>query len=100
MASGAKSTNRDTGARPDDPDLTADIRQLRDDIATLTEHLKETGNRSVSRARQAARESADQLRGSAEEWQHEMAETVREKPLTALALAAAAGWLLAMITRR
>jgi len=54
----------------------------------------------MSRARRAAWEQADQLRDSAEELQDDVIEAVREKPLTALALAAGAGFLLAMMMRR
>ena len=97
---GGKSTSRDTDAQREEPDLATDIRQLREDISKLTEHLMETGNRSMWRARRAAMEGADQLRDSAEEWQSDMAQAVREKPFTALALAAGVGWLVAMIMRR
>jgi ElaB/YqjD/DUF883 family membrane-anchored ribosome-binding protein len=97
--SGAKGP-KDNGRQPDNRDLEADIQQLRADIAQLTEHLMQVGNRSMSRARQAAWEQADHLRGSAEEFQDDVVEAVREKPLTALAIAAGAGFLLAMIMRR
>ncbi|WP_163271638.1 DUF883 family protein [Chelativorans alearense] len=96
----AKATNKDADPQSGAPDLTADIRQLREDIARLADDLRKTGSRSVSRAQQAARESAEDLRGSAEEWQDDVAKTVREKPFTALALAVGVGWLLAMMTRR
>lgn len=93
-ATGTKGRDRSTGAQTvGEPDLAADIQQLREDVARLTEHLRETGNRSMSRAREAAMESA-------EEWQHDLTEAVREKPITALALAAGAGWLFAMMMRR
>jgi ElaB/YqjD/DUF883 family membrane-anchored ribosome-binding protein len=81
-------------------DVEADIQQLKEDIARLKDHLMQVGNRSMSRARRAALEQADQLRGSAEEFQDDEIETVREKPLTALALAAGAGFLFAMMMRR
>lgn len=80
--------------------MRSDIEQLRRDIAKLSEDLKKTGNRSMSRVRQAATESADQLRGTASDLQDDLAETVREKPLTALAMAAGVGFLFAMIMRR
>jgi len=86
--------------RAETRNLEADIQQLRSDIAQLKDHLMQLGNRSMSRARRAAWEQADQLRDSAEEFQDDVIETVREKPLTALALAAGAGFLLAMMMRR
>lgn len=97
---GAKSTKDDKFPEGDAATLNADIQQLREDIALLKEHLMETGNRSVFRARKAAKDSAEQLRGSADEFQEDIAERVREKPLTAVALAAGIGYLFAMITRR
>lgn len=97
---GAKGSKDDDAAQAEAQTMNADIQQLREDIARLTEHLRQTGNRSMSRARQAAQEGADQFRGSAEEVQHDLTEAVREKPLTALALAAGVGFLFAMMTRR
>ncbi|WP_265515728.1 DUF883 family protein [Nitratireductor luteus] len=88
-----KASNRSTGTRGGTENLESDIQRLRDDIAKLTEDMRKMGNRSLSRARQAATESA-------EEWQSEITETVREKPFTALAVAAGVGWLLAMMMRR
>ena len=102
---GAKPGRDDTqrgsnGEGMENKDLTSDIQQLRQDIAQLTDHVMEVGNRSVSRARRMASQQADQIRGSAEDFQDDVIESVREKPLTALALAAGAGFLLAMIMRR
>lgn len=95
---GTRSTKADVQAK--EPDLEADIRQLREDIMQLTQHLKQTGNRSVSRAQRVAKESVDQLKGTAHDLEGELVESVREKPLTAVALAAGAGFFLAMIMRR
>src|SRR5690606_37365111 len=77
-----------------------DIKQLREDIARLSEHMKKIGSRSVYTAQRAAKESAQQLRGTAEDYQEELAEMVREKPFTALALAAGIGYLFALISHR
>ncbi|WEX10043.1 hypothetical protein [Chelativorans sp. AA-79] len=91
---------KESNERAESRNLEADIQQLRDDISQLTEHLMQLGNRSMFRARRAASEQADHLRGSAEEFQDDVIESVREKPITALALAAGAGFLLAMMMRR
>lgn len=103
--SGAKAAKNDipmgdADKRAEGRDLEADIERLREDIARLTEHLMQAGNRGMRRARRAAMDSADQLRGSAEDLQNDMAETVRERPFAALALAAAAGFLVAVMMRR
>ncbi|WP_309085111.1 hypothetical protein [Chelativorans sp.] len=88
------------GTSAEGRNLDSDIQQLRSDIARLSEHLMQLGNRSVSQARRAALEQADQLRGTAEEFQDDVIEAVREKPITALALAAGAGFLFALMMRR
>lgn len=80
--------------------LENDIKQLREDVSLLSEHIREIGSRSMSRAQRAARDGADQLRGTAEDVQEEVAEMVREKPFTALALAAGIGYLFALISHR
>ncbi len=96
----------------DEPmDLEAEIRQLREDIAKLTEQLATTGEHSFSAARRAATESVEQLRAQGEaafeglrsnarEMEDELATRVREKPITAIAIAAGIGYLLALLSRR
>lgn len=100
---GAKaSSNRDQDAATmeNGSSVENDIKQLREDIALLSEHIREIGGRSVYRAQRAAMESAEQLRGTAEDYQEELAEMVREKPFTAIALAAGIGYLFALISHR
>jgi len=99
---GAKaSSNRDQDATMENgSSVENDIKQLREDIALLSEHIREIGSRSVYRAQRAAKESAEQLRGTAEDYQEELAEMVREKPFTAIALAAGIGYLFALISHR
>ena len=80
--------------------LESDIKQLREDVALLSDHIRELGSRSMNRAQQAATEGAEQLRGTAEDVQEEVAELVRAKPFTALALAAGIGYLFALISHR
>jgi ElaB/YqjD/DUF883 family membrane-anchored ribosome-binding protein len=112
MAAAAKSG----GAEPDpkgmpSPDLEADIRQLREDIARLTEQLSKTGSHSYGTARRAAAESVEQLRAQGEaamdglkanarDIEEQVLATVREKPVTALAIAAGIGYFLALLSRR
>jgi ElaB/YqjD/DUF883 family membrane-anchored ribosome-binding protein len=92
-------------------DLEADIRQLREDLAKLTEQLARTGQHSFGAAKRAATESVEQLkaqgeaaidrlRGQAHDLEDELVTHVREKPLTSLAIAAGVGYLLAMLSRR
>ncbi len=92
-------------------DIEADIRQLREDVAALTRQLSRTTERTYDSARQAAADGIDQirvqgeaaldtLRTGARDMEAEVIRTVREKPVTALAIAAAFGYLVAIFTRR
>ena len=111
-AAGSKSTRTDNeaGARLN-PDLDADIRQLRADIAKLTEQLNTTREHSYNTARRVAKEGVEQLkvhgeagveglRSNARDLEAQLLETVREKPVTSLAIAAGVGFLFAMMSRR
>jgi len=88
-SSASESATNDTRTR----DLESDIQRLRDDITQLTAHLKQTGDNSLARAKDAAREQARSI-------EKDLEERVREKPLHALAMAAGAGFFLAMMFRR
>lgn len=90
--------------------LEADIKQLREDVAVLTRHLKETGDATYKNARRAATDRAekvreqgeaavDSLRDSAQDLEDQVSDAVRRKPITALAIAAVAGYLLAVARR-
>lgn len=92
-------------------DLEADIRQLKADIERLGEQLARTGQHGYGAARQAAADGAEQLRAQGEaavdslranarDIEGQLIETVREKPMTSLAVAAGIGYLLALLSRR
>src|SRR5262249_25812882 len=92
-------------------DLAADIEQLKADIAKLTKQLQETGQHTYGAARRAASEGVEQLRMQGEaayeqlksqagDFEEQLTNTVREKPVTALAIAAGVGFLFAVMTRR
>lgn len=97
------------GSAPDD--LEAEIARLREDVARLTGQLARTGEHSYSTARRAAVEGAEQLRATgaaaaaavrsnADDIERQVVDAVREKPLTALAIAAGIGCLLGLMSRR
>jgi ElaB/YqjD/DUF883 family membrane-anchored ribosome-binding protein len=112
MAAAAKTPKSD--ADPEtipSADLEADIRQLREDIAKLKEQLAETGSHSYGTARRAAAEGVEHLRAQGEaaldglksnarDIEEQVLATVREKPVTSLAIAAGVGYLLALLSRR
>ncbi|MEI9424844.1 hypothetical protein O7A70_27140 [Mesorhizobium sp. Cs1299R1N1] len=92
-------------------DLEADIRQLKADIDKLTKQLAQTGEHGYGTARRAAAEGVEQLRaqgeaafdslrGNARDIEAQMVASVREKPVTSLAIAAGVGFLFALLARR
>lgn len=92
-------------------DLEADIRQLRDDIAKLTEQLAVTGQHSYGTAKRAASEgvaqlkaqgeaAVDQLKQNASDLEGQLVDKVREKPITSLAIAAGIGYFVALLSSR
>ena len=99
------------GAERPRADLEADIRQLREDFARLAKQLSTTGEHGYGAARRAAVDGADQLRSQGEavieelranarDIEAQLTNTVREKPVTSLAIAAGIGYLLALLSRR
>lgn len=111
MAAAAGRSSKSAGETGPSPDLEADIRQLREDIAKLAEQLAATKEHSYSAARRAAAEGVEQLRtqgeaaieglrANANDIQEQVIATVREKPVTSLAIAAGVGFLFALLSRR
>ena len=111
MATTSTKSSKDNGAAPTPEDLAAEIEQLKADIAKLAEQLQETGQHSYSAARRAAAEGVDQLkaqgeaameslRASANDFERQISDSVREKPMTSLAIAAGVGYLFALLARR
>jgi ElaB/YqjD/DUF883 family membrane-anchored ribosome-binding protein len=110
-AAASRSEKSENGGRLTPQDLEADIQQLKDDIAKLAKQLAATGEHSYGAVRRATAEGADQLRvqgeaaldtirTNAKDIEQQILTTVREKPVTALAIAAGIGFLLAVMTRR
>ncbi|NGN42394.1 DUF883 domain-containing protein [Mesorhizobium sp. CGMCC 1.15528] len=111
MAAAAGKSTRNGNDTVTTSDIEADIRQLRADIAKLTEQLATTGEHSYGAARRAAKEGVDQLRaqgeatieslrGNAKDIEDQITAAVREKPVTSLAIAAGVGFLFALLSRR
>lgn len=111
MATAPDKTAKSNVDNPTQSDLEADIRQLREDITKLTEQLARTGQHSYGAARRAASEGVEQLRAQGEaameglksnarDIEDQLTTTVREKPITALAVAMGIGYFLALLSRR
>jgi ElaB/YqjD/DUF883 family membrane-anchored ribosome-binding protein len=92
-------------------DLASDVAKLREDITRLANEIAALGRQSVNTAKRAAAEGVDQLRAqgeagvdglraNAQDAQEQLVQTVREKPITSLAVAAGIGFLFALMTRR
>lgn len=97
-------------SNPSPQDLEAEIARLREDVASLAAQLQKTGEHSYSAAMRAASEGAehirakgeaavDSLKSSASDIEQQISDAVREKPITALAIAAGVGYLLAVLRR-
>lgn len=104
-----KSSKAGTNRSPQD--MEAEIARLREDVARLGEQLSKTGEHSMSAARRAASEGAEQLRvkgeaavesirSNANDIEQQVTDAVREKPITSLAIAAGVGFFLALLSRR
>jgi ElaB/YqjD/DUF883 family membrane-anchored ribosome-binding protein len=107
----AAAADAETASGATERSLEADIRQLQKDVAKLTEQLTKTGRHSYDTARKAAAVGVDQLksqgesayedlRTGAENIEAQISDTVREKPMTSLAIAAGVGFLFALLSRR
>lgn len=110
-AAAASKARAGNGTKATPEDLEAEIARLREDVARLTDQLARTGEHTVSAAKRAARDGADHvrargeaaveaLRSNAGDVEQQVTDAVREKPITALAIAAGIGYFLAMLSRR
>ena len=114
MANAKKST-KNVVALQAEPDLAAQVETLRQDIAELTKTVKlqakATASEKVSTVKTAALEKAAAVKTAALETKDTAAEkykelttsaenSIREKPLTSVAVAVGAGLVLGMLTRR
>jgi len=107
----ATASGRTATDAPSNADLEADIQQLKADIEELTRQLAKTGEHGYGAARRAAAEGVEQLRaqgeaafdsvrGSAQDIEAQLIASVREKPVTSLAIAAGVGFLFVLLSRR
>lgn len=106
-----KTAKSGSGPKSSPEDMEAEIARLREDIAKLTAQLQAAGEHSMSAARRAASEGAEQLRvrgeaavgalkANADDLEAQITEAVREKPITSLAIAAGLGYFFALLSRR
>lgn len=95
---------------PREEDLETQVEKLRDDIKSISNTLTRMGQNTVkdvqNSARQRAQDLADRGQSMLEEAQGELGslekqlkDTIRDRPLTAVAGAVALGFLIAVMTR-
>lgn len=93
------------------PDLQAQVTALKEDIASIAATLAKIGKNSAreatsnasssfENARARGEDALDEIRSQAKALEDQLTETVRENPLTTVAVAAGVGFLLALIARR
>jgi ElaB/YqjD/DUF883 family membrane-anchored ribosome-binding protein len=93
------------------PNLEADIKQLRADLEKLAKQMAAISEHGYGTAKRAAAFGAeqlraqgeaklDELRASAKDIEEQIMASVREKPVTSLAIAAGVGFLFALLARR
>lgn len=94
-----------------DPDLQAQVAALKEDIANIAATIAKIGKNTARDATRSAassyetakvrgEETLDDIRLHARELEDQLAQSVRENPLTTIAVAAGVGFLLALIARR
>ena len=109
-ANGAAPARRRARATTQPDDLEAQVAQLQSDIKSITQTLQRMGESKVGEAQSYAKRRAADLRGKGEEMlesaqdefnalEKQIKDTIREKPLTAVAGAVALGFILAVVTR-
>jgi ElaB/YqjD/DUF883 family membrane-anchored ribosome-binding protein len=100
MSSPSNTSGNGTPGKTDFDTLKADMKALREDLATL---LKDTGAYASTQARAASlkgRELAEDAGEKAVEYRDAVADKVREHPLAAVGIALAAGFVLASLSRK
>lgn len=91
-------------------ELEAQIAQLQADLKSITHTLSRLTGTTVEEAKNFAsseirhlkrrgQHMLDDAQGHAEEYEQQLKDTIREKPLTAVATAAGIGFVLALLTR-
>lgn len=109
-ANGAAAPRARRSARAKSDDLEAQVTQLQNDLKAITQSLARLGENKVDEVKGVAKQRAAELKGKGEEMiesaqdefnalEKQIKDTIREKPLTAVAGALALGFIVAVITR-
>jgi ElaB/YqjD/DUF883 family membrane-anchored ribosome-binding protein len=109
-ATSTANRTRRTAARAKADDLESQVAQLQSDLKSIAQTLTRMGEGKVDEVRSMAKSRASEIRGKGEElvesaqdefnaFERQIKDTIRERPLTAVAGALALGFLIAVITR-
>lgn len=104
------STTR-SASKPREAQLEDQVAQLQDDLKAIAATLARLSNEKVSEVRDVARSEArhlqrqgqhvmDDVQDQASAMEKQLKDTIREKPLTAVASAVGIGFILALLSRR
>jgi ElaB/YqjD/DUF883 family membrane-anchored ribosome-binding protein len=104
----ATRTRRASRAKADD--LEAQVTQLQNDLKSITQTLTRMGENKVGEVKGMAKNRAAEIKDKGEEmletahdefnaFEKQIKDTIREKPLTAVAGALALGFIIAVVTR-
>ncbi|ODT66393.1 MAG: hypothetical protein ABS75_28330 [Pelagibacterium sp. SCN 63-23] len=91
-------------------ELEAQVKQLQDDLKSITETLGKLTNAKMDEAKSVAKTEFDHLKrkgqevmsdaqDQAEVYEKQLKDTIREKPLTSVATALGIGFVFALLTR-
>lgn len=109
-ASGASAAMGASLDKSREDELEAQVAQLRSDLQAIGETLKKLTTEKASEAKDLAQTELSHLKrkgehlvadaqNQAEEYEQQLKDTIREKPLTAVATALGIGFVLALVTR-
>lgn len=109
-AASRSSASRSAARRRAEPDLEAQVQQLQDDIKGIAASLATLAEQKVGEAQSVAKRELRNLKAQGEQavedatdefgaLEKQLKDTIREKPLTAVAGAVALGFILAVVSR-
>ncbi|WP_198174304.1 DUF883 family protein [Mesorhizobium xinjiangense] len=111
MAATQSKSAKSVGGEGTAEDFEHQIAILKEELENVKSQLARSGGRSMAAARKAAAGGMDRLRhqgetaledfkGSAHDIEDRIGQTIREKPVTSLAIAAGIGFLCALLAKR
>lgn len=108
--SGSNASSRRPATKTREQELEAQVAQLQSDLKSITETLRKLTGEKASEVRDIAetefrhlkrrgQHMVEEAQDQAGEYEQQLKDTIREKPLTAIATALGIGFVLALLTR-